>query len=237
MPRKILKFIALPLLSLPSLVLAQETTPADPRPAEPEKVEAAEDNKMNLAVAPPAPAIQRTDYVHEGFYLRVNVGPGWMYNSFTDKETSTTVRSNSFAFSADLLIGGSLSPGISMGGGVLTNLALDTKFKADSDGPTLGDGPLFHLIAGPFVDAYPNAKQGLHMGAMVGFASTTSATLGDSYGNPLGGGAAFWVGYDMWVAPEWSVGFNLRGTGAYMTSSDARSAAASALFMLDIINH
>jgi hypothetical protein len=123
-----------------------------------------------------------------------------------------------------------------MGGGILSNLALSTNFKDDSSGDTLGDGPLFHYIAGPFVDAYPNSKKGLHMGAMVGFASTTTATLKVS-GTPLGGGAAFWVGYDMWVAPEWSVGFNLRGTGAYMTSSETSSAAASALFMLDIINN
>jgi hypothetical protein len=237
MQRKTIPVFTFISLIVPSLALAQESASADPRPAENTAPPATETTKMNLAVAPPAPAIQRTDYVHEGFYLRVNVGPGWMYNSMTLKETKETIRSNSFAFSADLLIGGSLSPGISMGGGILTNLAIDTNFKADSDSPTSADGPLFHYIAGPFVDAYPNAKQGLHMGAMLGFASTTRATLDSSYGTPLGGGAAFWVGYDMWVAPEWSVGFNLRGTGAYMTSADASSAAASALFMLDIINH
>ena len=237
MKRTIIGALAPVLVCLPVVGLAQETQSPDPRPVELAEEPSTQTEKMNLAVAPPAPVIQRTDYIHEGFYLRVNVGPGWMYNSVTDKATSQTFSSNSFAFSADVLVGGSPSPGISIGGGILANLAVNSNFKSDSGGPTLGNGPLFHYIAGPFVDAYPNAKKGLHMGAMVGFASTTTATLDQKYGTPLGGGAAFWVGYDMWVAPEWSVGFNLRGSGAFMTSSNARSAGASALFMLDIINH
>ena len=206
-------------------------------PGSTEDVPADDGPRMNLTVAPPAPALQRKAYSHEGFYLGVNVGPGWMYSAINNTDDSgPDVESHAFALGADLMVGGSPSPGMALGAGVQANLGFGSNFQ--ENGTTIGSGTIFHFLAGPFFDAFPNDKDGWHLGTMLGFAGMTqSSGIAGVADSAFGGGASAFAGYDMWVAPEWSAGFELRAGGAYMVAEQSGAGVFNALFLVTILNH
>lgn len=217
--RNLTAIAALSLISVPTFA----ETPSEDAPVSESPARADDDPppapKMHLSVASPGAPVQRTDYLHEGFYLRFGVGPGFLTTNVNDKVADTRTSSTDFSLGSELLIGGSPSPGMTFGGGVLGNLGL-------------GADPTFSFLAGPFVDAFPNELGGWHLGTMLGFAGTAveSETL-------FGGGASFFAGHDIWVAPEWSAGFNLRATGAQVFAADATATNFSLHFLITILHH
>lgn len=185
-------------------------------------------SKMNLVVAPPDKALERTEYAHNGFYFRMNAGAGFLYTSANNKAVGLSDDGYSFALGLDALIGGTVAPGMAFGFAALTNTAI---------GVPLFDRSItqFHFLAGPFFDAYPNNKKGGHIGASLGFAGTNLDNIGG--GAAFGGGGALWFGYDAWVAPDWGVGFLIRGTGAYMGGSDVESSSLGVQGMVTILRN
>lgn len=176
--------------------------------------------KMHLGVAPPPAPTQRTDYLHEGFYFRFGLGPGVMSTTSKVKGSEQSFNDTGFSLGTDLLVGGSPTPGMTIGGGVLT----DMNFA--------GSGPGLNMMAGPFFDAFPNNKGGWHLGGLVGF----DLLAGDD--DPLlGGGGAAWVGHDIWVAPEWSTGFNLRLAGSRVANANLGATNFSLHFLITVLNH
>lgn len=176
--------------------------------------------KMHLAVAPPPAGVQRTDYVHEGFYFRFSLGPGVMSTTSKLKGVDDSFNDTGFSLGTDLLLGGSPTPGMTIGGGALTDL----NFASDGSG--------VNLMLGPFFDAFPDNKGGWHLGALAGF----DMLAGD--GDPLlGGGGAVWVGHDIWVAPEWSTGLNLRLAGSRVGNADLGATNFSLHFLITVLNH
>lgn len=202
---------------------SSETTSTTASPDE------AERPKMNLSVPPSGPAVPRTDYVHRGFYARLSVGPGYMYSSLGSKGTSINSSSsaNSFAVEADVLLGGSPSPGMMMGGGFLSQLGFNADYGS-------GGNTLFHWTAGPFFDAFPNDRDGFHMGTLLGLSGLSGL---DNTSLMIGGGGAAWLGYDMWVAPEWSTGFNLQLGGSYNATSGASLGVFHTSLMITILHN
>lgn len=188
-------------------------------------------SKMNLRVAEPGPPLQRTDYVHEGFYARVAVGPGYQYTNINNKLTDSSAASNSFSLAADLKIGGSPSAGMALGGGILTNLALGTTFD------DVSGGAAFNFLVGPFFDAFPDAKEGFHMGTLLGMSGISLSSDVSPSSFAVGGGGAAWIGYDMWVAPEWSTGFDLRVGGSYLAGADVGVSVFHAHFLITVLSH
>lgn len=219
-----------------SMAHAQESAP--PRPSEPQPTnplpgtdaattpasETQPTTHMNLSVPPPAPALQRKDYMHEGFYFRLNVGGGYGYTDLTSRGTSDN--GDAFALGVDVMVGGSPAPGVVFGGAAITNTLIAT--------PLLGQNRThFQFITGPFFDVYLRNKQGFHFGAAAGFAGTTLSDLPASAG--FGGGGALFMGYDFWVAPEWSGGFLVRGSGAYMGSEDVQTGSFGLLGAFSLV--
>lgn len=185
--------------------------------------------KMNLSVPAPTEALQRTDYVHEGFYFRVSVGAGLLSTTLRDRKLDVSDNSTTFALGTDILVGGSPSPGFTFGGGILSDLGFSSNFFDSSGGPSM------QFLVGPFFDAFPNNKDGWHLGTMVG---GVGASVAESPSTPLfGGGAAAWAGYDLWVAPEWSTGFNLRAGGSHTVAQDASATNFSLQLLISILNH
>lgn len=175
--------------------------------------------KMHLAVAAPDKPVQRTDYVHEGFYFRFGAGPGFMKTTASPKGSGASASDTGFSLGSELLLGGSPAAGMSFGGGALADLA----FQGDS---------AVHLLAGPFFDAFPNNKGGWHLGALVGFGMLAGS--GDSL---VGGGGAAWFGHDFWVAPEWSTGLKLRLAGSRVLNSDVGATNFSMHLLVTVLNH
>jgi len=190
--------------------------------AQPEQPPPAPVPKIDLATEAPLPAVQRTYHFHEGFYLRASVGFGYYYGAFNDgNRPNSDFSEHGGSMSADLLIGGSPSPGISIGGGVLTDPMFGTSYE--QNGREVGNHGGVSTIIGPFIDAFPDATKGWHLGGLIGFAGRSFQNVNatdDGKRRAMGIGGAAWFGYDFWVAPEWAAGPQFRAMG--MSTSNTR---------------
>lgn len=211
-----------------------------PASAQEEAEEVAAPRKMHVSVPPPQ-RVQRTAYIHEGFYFRASVGPAWQWTSFNDRgDLNLDLSGNSFAMGLDLMVGVSPSPGIALGVGLLSNTGFDMTLE-DEDGADVTRTNVGHFIVGPFFDAFPDKRGGWHLGAEIGFAMSQYEGRSALVNNAFGAGAATWVGHDFWVAPEWSAGLALRLSGAYLFGSedalDVRSTAITTSLLLSVLYH
>jgi hypothetical protein len=193
--------------------------------------------KMDLATPAPAPPEGRTYRYHEGFYTRVGVGFGGLFNNKSNGSISSST--GGLALTYELLIGGSPAPGFTIGGGALGEVQLSGNWDVDESEP-LGNvgvdasGNLTTLVVGPFVDGFPNASGPFHLGGALGLGVGTVKLQGESR-TPLGIGGAFWAGWDVWVAPEWSMGARLRLDGMYGKDGDFSANTVAASMMLSVL--
>jgi hypothetical protein len=180
----------------------QLATPAQPAPP----VAA----RIRLDTPAPGRATPRTYHMHEGFYLRTSVGFGDYRANFTDaNHADSDFSEHGGSMSLDLLIGGSPSPGVSIGGALL----LEPLFGADYDRAGSGSHGGFATLLGPFIDGFPDPTRGWHLGGMLGLAAQSFQDVNASSGkNTTAGGigGAAWFGYDFWVGSEWAIGPQLR---------------------------
>jgi hypothetical protein len=197
--------------------------PADPGGADPELAEAAAPASRELDVgaersgtidvsaeAPPA-AVPRSHHVHDGFYLRAAMGIGALGARFDDDSAlDASAKTSRGSFALDLMIGGSPSPGVALGGALLLEGIYGATFE--HDGREVGDGSVMLGLIGGFIDGHPDPRRGFHLGGALGLTSLRADELGPN-GDRLdmaGIGGAFWLGYDFWVGSEWSLGPLLR---------------------------
>ena len=61
------------------------------------------------------------------------------------------------------------------------------------------------------------------MGTLLGMSGISLSSDVSPSTFAIGGGGAAWLGYDMWVAPEWSTGFEIRVGGSYLAGYRRRS--------------
>jgi hypothetical protein len=151
---------------------------------------------------------QSVPFTHEGFYLQMTVGGGYLGTSASDNREDLSIRGG--AFSGSVWIGGSLVPGFVLGGGATSVIAVRPKVKETLQGQAvdLGNpnaGMQLSMI-GLVSDWYPNPKRGLHLQAMLGYAVLSITQNGTSSVSPSGIGLVGGLGYDFWVSAEWSAG-------------------------------
>jgi hypothetical protein len=177
---------------------------------------------IDLAVPPPAPPVGRSYRQHEGFYARVNVGLGSMLSATVENDAGGELETGGLTLNYDLLVGGSPAPGFSLGGGVIGGFQMSGDWE--SGGIEASGGDMTTLIGGPFADGFPMSNGGWHFGGLVGLAYAGLKAPGATEGSDaVGFGAAFWAGHDVWVAPEWSVGGNVRLDALRATGSETVS--------------
>ncbi len=207
-----------PATSAPAETTPEASEPAAMAPSD-ESAPVEGSRKMDFSTPTPQPAEGRSGYSHNGFYFRAAVGPGWQWVNVNDRSSNDfDLSGNAFGMGANILVGASPSPGIALGGGVLTHFAFDVNLEHDDvDAEESGVG---YLIVGPFFDAYPDYKEGWHLGGEIGFAYTGLENIDALVSKAYGAGVAGWLGYDWWVAPEWSAGLNLQLAGAYAFGSN-----------------
>ena len=85
-------------------------------------------------------------------------------------------------------------------------------------------------LVGAFVDGYPNPSGGFHVGGTLALggarlSADDNSAIDDFDGGGLGLGA--WVGYDAWIASEWSMGGQLQFVGV-LTRQDQEGVAQQA---------
>ena len=212
--------------SVASVALADETPPAiQLTPQVPASRPAP---RIDLSTAPLAAPVQRTMHYHEGFYLRTSLGFGNYTASYTDnKRKNLNFDEDGGSMSIDLLIGGSPGPGVSIGGGLLIE-------------PLLGSNGGFSTLVGPFIDGFPSASRGWHLGGLIGIAGQSFQNVNaNDKQTAAGTGGAAWFGYDFWVANEWAIGPQLRlmgmRTGDTKSGEDVSSFARSITFGLSAV--
>lgn len=177
---------------------------------------------MHVETPPPPPPVARTYHLHDGFYLRLALGAGYAsagLDAYSGASTDATVSGGGGAF--DLMIGGSPAPGLAIGGGFLANSVISPGFSAAGQSHNL-DRSMGLVLVGPFIDGFIDPKNGFHVGGMLGAAALDFGTNADHASSTTykGAGMALWLGYDAWVAADWSLGGMLRFGGARVSTSE-----------------
>ncbi|MET0410010.1 MAG: hypothetical protein ABW217_01875 [Polyangiaceae bacterium] len=192
----------------------------DPRPS------------IDVTVAPPPAPVQRTYQIHEGLYVRAALGLGLIGADLSDDAGGPDISSGGLELQADLLIGGGPSPGLTIGGGVQYATQLSGDWEVEDTDLVVSSGDLSTFVIGPFVDGYPTPNDGWHFGGLAGLAIATFDPGPGSDGNTaIGFGGSAWLGHDVWVAPEWSLGGMLK-LGALRATDDDITATKLSLSVL-----
>jgi hypothetical protein len=159
----------------------------------------------------PDPGAERpVSHRHDGFYLRTAGGLGRTSFAATGPSGRTDLHGSTDGM---LLVGGTPSPGLVIGGGV-REISASGRFQGGRyDGAV---AQAFEWTLGPFVDWYPDPARGLHIGALVGGSATlVSSTTTQS---SVAFGATVFGGCDWWIGPQWSLGILAEASGATPSS-------------------
>lgn len=140
---------------------------------------------------------------HDGFYLRLGLGPGFSFGSVDAAGTSVDVKG--VHVGTELALGTTLAPGLVVGGGSFSMVVPAPKYEASGTSFTAGT----HHVSGvgPFVDYYRDPHGGLHLqGALLLSGAYVTAKDGRESAFGVGFGAMIGAGYEVWIGDQWSVG-------------------------------
>jgi hypothetical protein len=194
--------------------------------------------KIDLTTQAPAPSVPRSYHLHDGFYVRGDIGFGSLSATFDDGHASgQDLKGAGPSLGFDLLIGGSPSPGFVLGGGLMAQGAFSTELERNGQA---SDRSFSVVLVGPFVDGFPDSNRGWHVGGLAGLAlvNVESSSV-DGVKETAGFGGALFLGYDFWVADEWSVGPRLRFSGTLTRDDegDVDASTFSTLFGFAALSH
>lgn len=215
----------------PTLALAQtDANPADATSADavsPQAGSAAPAQGKIVFNAAPAPApnggdSSRTFHYHDGFYARLGLNYGLTGGGISIGDRQLDYSGSQLGL--DLLIGGTPSDGLALGGGVLFGSILQPDVKEGGQSIARKNVPV--LLVGPFVDGFFKPNAGWHAGALLGLGALGETT--ETQG-ALGFGGSAWIGYDQWVGDDWSVGAQIRFLGIAAGGNKPADFSASAL--------
>ncbi len=183
---------------------------------------------------PVGPAPEREGArVHDGFYLRLAAGFGVfderLQSGDLENGGSIEARNRGMSSLTDLAIGGTVARGWVIGGVIYASDLIASTLRISEAGAVLPaelDAGLRSVsLIGPFVDWYPHPSEGLHVRLTLGLATLTPRLIGHpatqrSEYLAVGGGLALGVGYDWWVADEWSIGVMSQLGAAFLKGKD-----------------
>lgn len=164
--------------------------------------------------------MQRSKYLHDGFYLRLSIGGGRLAHSVsTDTRSLSDFSTAGGGLIYDVLIGGSPEPGIAVGGGLIGFGTTGSDVEVD-DRDTGVNADTSQGLIGVFVDGFPKPNGGFHLGGLIGLAGVRLDPATGAERTLGGFGGAVWGGYDAWVGSEWSLGGKLQLTGSITNEND-----------------
>jgi len=173
------------------------------------------------AYAPPPP--DPTVHNHDGFYMRLSIGGGYLSDSVSlDPALLGDMSISGGAVVLDFLLGGTPAPGLVLGGGILGASVPNPKVEiGDVSGSS--DSTVTLSMLGGFADWYPSPRDGFHLQGFVGFSTigAQDSSGNTSTNNPVGIGLALAVGQEWWVGEQWSIGVLGRLMYANMSVSES----------------
>jgi len=142
---------------------------------------------------------------HDGFYLQLDVGLGFL--STTQKVEDVEGESLSgLSIPSGVLLGGTVGP-VVIGGGLFADYVPSPSYELAGQSVELDDVSLTLYSVGLFADYYVDPHGGLHIQPFLGFGALEACANNNCGGSdPTGPVFALGVGYDFWVADEWSIG-------------------------------
>lgn len=164
---------------------------------------------------------------HDGFFFQGAIGGGYLGADLKLDDVDYATLSGG-AVSGGLLFGGTPAPGLVIGGGTANSVALGPKLELEEGGELDSDSDVSLNLStlGIFGAYYPDPHGGLSLQLMLALAVLTVANDDTNYeADATGGAITAGVGYDFWVAPEWSIGVLGRFTYASVKDSDDPSDA------------
>jgi hypothetical protein len=245
-------FVALTLL-LPAVALAQ---PEEPEPApQPRGAPPPASYPIEGEPPPPPSALDPTgdERRHDGFYLRIGIGFGWLVLNRDAEATAGDAvytgesRIRGAAGMGEISIGGTVGSGLVLCGTLLGHEHREATLERQ-EGPDIEmrAGLSFGMI-GMGGHYFPDERGGFHVGGTLGLAYAVAAAHHSKFGT-LGGtgiGLSLASGYDWWVADQWALGVlgrisvaRLRGevTSEGITGKEDDTAAALGV-MFSVLHH
>ena len=122
-------------------------------------------------------------------------------------------------------MGGTLSPGLVFGIGVIFHAGGGDEITAKTDSGSLtysdrniSDLSLDAWLVGPMCDFFPDPTTGFHIGGTLGWTHVSVPSILDlNIDSKTGLGGRLSLGYDFWVGRQQSLGLLLSATGATTT--------------------
>lgn len=176
-------------------------------------------------------------YIHDGFYARLGAGPGYVLGKSEPDQGTGTQDIGGFALSTELAFGGTISPGLVIGGGSYSMVVPGPTYSSDA-GPDVDVGTHHVSGFGPFVDYYVDPRRGLHFQAALLLSGVYIQKKDQQESaSGFGFGAMAGAGYELWVGHEWSIGPLLRVTlyNNAIEGSDSGGKATLRLFVPSLL--
>ncbi len=153
---------------------------------------------------------------HDGFYMQLDAGLGYLSTSAS--AGGATEKLSGLTFPTAILLGGTVGP-VVIGGGLLMDYAASPSFSYNGQSSSASGAHLYMISMGVFADIYPNPSGGFHIQPFLGYGGLSLEYNGYTGSGPSGMVLAAGVGYDWWVADEWSIGIMGRMTYAPLSNS------------------
>ena len=187
--------------------------------------------------APPPPDLERHEdevaerrrtgkRFHDGFYLRLGVGAGYLISKWTPAgESDSSGGALGFTVPVELAIGGAPAPGFVLGAGSWAIHVPAATYSAGRGDFEREEDASYGSISmiGPFADIYPAPRAGFHLQVAPCLALVApggSDTIVSDSLSGAGVGVMAGLGYEGWVADQWGLGVLLRAQFAYVEISD-----------------
>jgi hypothetical protein len=164
---------------------------------------------------------------HDGLYARLGAGIPFAFGSAEPDGGGPKADISGIGLGTELAIGGTLAPGLVVGGGAYSMILPSPKYEFDGGENELGTHHAGTL--GPFVDYYVDPKGGLHAQAALLLSFLVVDEKKDEFEGESGGGFGVMagVGYEFWIGEQWSVGPLFRFTYAKLNVKGNDSEAES----------
>lgn len=164
-----------------------------------------------VGVVPQLPGYQ----THDGFYLNLQLGPGYTSMSASSGGTDVTISGGGAAFSMG--IGGAVAPNLILFGHVLADSSVDPKVEIEGFGSGTADGSVTVAGFGAGVAYYVMPVNVFLMGSALATQISSSDDSGNESGeSELGFGINLGAGKEWWVSDNWGIGAALQFLAARM---------------------
>jgi hypothetical protein len=173
---------------------------------------------------------------HDGFYLQLNTGLGYLSTSAEAGGTKATY--SGVTLPSSLFLGGTIGP-VVIGGGFFGDYAFSPGASINGqDVPSNADVSMTLIGIGVFADIYPDIHKGLHFQPFVGWGGLETSVNGNSGGSdPTGLVLAIGGGYDVFVSDNWSIGGMARLAYAPLSLNDVTFSTISPSLLATFTYH